>query len=338
MWLAGDRAPNHFDGSFRSLFRLYETDPESTYHKLKPSSRKPYGVYLRKLYDHIGECQISATDGRDLKRWHALWASAPEPGRAPRIAAGHMCVAIIKAAVAFGVACRKPGCADFKAVLDVLHFPVPKPRTEAPTAAQVIALRAAAHASGSPSRALAYALQFECGLRQSDVIGQWWPLADPRPSAVLGKAGKWLGPMWANVDSDLVLRLTPEKTAGTSGMTVAIDLRECPMVMDELSHIPPGRRTGPLIVSERTGLPYARTFSECWRRDANAAGVPKTVWNRDLRAGGVTEAREAGAPIDDVKKVVGHTAGTRTTARVYDRDSLEAARRVSRARVDKRRT
>lgn len=135
-----------------------------------------------------------------------------------------------------------------------------------------------------------------------------------------------------------MLRLTPEKTAGTSGMTVAIDLRECPMVMDELSHIPPGRRTGPLIVSERTGLPYARTFSECWRRDANAAGVPKTVWNRDLRAGGVTEAREAGAPIDDVKKVVGHTAGTRTTARVYDRDSLEAARRVSRARVDKRRT
>jgi len=335
-WLAGQRDADYFDGSFRSLFRLYETDTESTFHKLKRSSRKPYVVYLRKLYAHIGECQIAVTDGRDLTRWHALWSSSAEPGKKPRVASAHLCVSIIRAAVAFGVACRKPGCAEFKAVLDVLKFAVPKPRTQAPTAEQVTAMRAAARASGSPSRALAYAVQFEAGLRQWDVIGQWFPLSDPRPSAVLGRGEKWIGPTWANVDSDLVLRLTPEKTADTSGVTVAIDLREFPMVMDELDRIPPERRTGPLIVSEQTRLPYRyHSFAEWWRKDARKAGLPDEIWNR-MRAGGVTEARESGAPIDDVQKVVGHKAGTRTTARVYDRDSLEAARRVARARVVKR--
>jgi hypothetical protein len=65
-----------------------------------------------------------------------------------------------------------------------------------------------------------------------------------------------------------VLRLVPEKTAATSEARIAIDLRECPMVVEELAHVPPSRRTGPLIVDERTGLPYNhRTLRSAWRRD-----------------------------------------------------------------------
>ena len=63
--------------------------------------------------------------------------------------------------------------------------------------------------------------------------------------------------------------------------------------------------------------------------------MARTVWNRDLRAGGITEAREAGAPTDDIAKLAGH-ADKRTTARIYDRDSLEAARRVASARTAQR--
>jgi len=62
------------------------------------------------------------------------------------------------------------------------------------------------------------------------------------------------------------------------------------------------------------------------------SGIKKEVWNRDLRAAAVTEVREAAAPVDDVAKVAGHT-NKRTTAKVYDRDRLEAQRRVARARV-----
>ena len=67
---------------------------------------------------------------------------------------------------------------------------------------------------------------------------------------------------------------------------------------------------------------------QCW----GLAGIKTSVWNRDLRAAGVTEGRQAGAPNDDLAKQVGH-ANKRTTARVYDRDRLEAARRVAQRRV-----
>jgi hypothetical protein len=337
LWLSGQRAAGpRFDGSFGSLFRLYQTDPESSYQRLKPSSRHPYDVYLRRLEHHIGARQIAGCDGRDLRRWFAEWSASDEPGGRQKIAAARMVVCVIKAAVTFGIVCRLPACAEFRTILDHLEFPGVKPRTMAPTAQQVEAARGAARASGGLSRALAYAFQFETTLRQWDVIGEWVPLSDPRPSAVLGYGEKWIGPTWQQVDSDMVLRVTPGKTHDTSEARVAFDLLECPMVVEEMGRFPPERRAGPLIVSERTGLPYRHeTFRHLWRRDAEAAGIPAVVWNRDLRAGGVTEAREAGASTDDVAKTAGHT-DRRTTARVYDRAALEAARRVARARVGNR--
>jgi integrase len=153
---------------------------------------------------------------------------------------------------------------------------------------------------------------------------------------VLGYGEKWIGPTWQQVDAGMVLRVTPSKTEDTSEARVAFDLRECPMIAEEIERIEATRRIGPLIVAEHTGLPYRHeTFRRAWRRDAQVAGIPRNVWNRDLRAGGVTEAREAGASTDDVAKTAGHT-DKRTTARVYDRAALEAARRVSRARVGNR--
>ncbi len=49
-----------------------------------------------------------------------------------------------------------------------------------------------------------------------------------------------------------------------------------------------------------------------------------------MRAAAVTEAREAGAANADMAKVIGDTE--RTTAEVYDRARLAAARRTAQAR------
>jgi hypothetical protein len=88
-----------------------------------------------------------------------------------------------------------------------------------------------------------------------------------------------------------------------------------------------------VIIRTRGGLPYSEdTFQEVWRDVRKAAGIPKEIWSRDLRASGSTEARAAGAPIDDVKKLMGHTAHSETTAKVYDRAKLEAHRRIAAAR------
>jgi integrase len=173
-------------------------------------------------------------------------------------------------------------------------------------------------------------------MRQWDVVGKWVPLADKKPSSIIDGTSKWLGPMWLQIDENMIFRYTPAKTQFTSGAAVTLDLSMMPMVVEELARVPVEARRGPLIVNPRTGLPYRNWYSgEVWRRVRKIAGIHKEVWNRDIRAAGVTEGRQAGAPIDDLAKQAGH-ANKRTTAKVYDRDRLEAARRIAKARVTHR--
>jgi integrase len=170
-------------------------------------------------------------------------------------------------------------------------------------------------------------------MRQWDVVGKWVPLSDKKASLIIDGTSKWIGPMWSQVDDNMI---TPAKTQFTTGAQVVLDLSTLPMVVEELAKVPPGARRGPLIVNPRTKLPYRNWyFGEVWRRVRNVTGIRKEVWNRDMRAAGVTEGREAGSPTDDLAKLAGH-ANKRTTARVYDRDRLEASRRVAQARATHR--
>jgi hypothetical protein len=333
-WMSGRRERSmNFDGTFASLISIYQRDPESPYQKLKPSSRHPYDVYCRMLTLEIGARRIDACDGRDARRWFKAWSEPAAASARPRIAAARMAMIVLKTALSFGKACRLPGCGEFKTTIEDIRFQAPAPRQEAPSAAEIVRLRQAAHQIGHAPAALAYSLQFEASLRQWDVIGEWIPLNDPRPSALIDGNSKWIGPIWSQIDDNLVLRITPGKTERSSQARVILDLRSYAMVVEELAGISPEARKGPLIVNPRTGLPYRQWyFREVWRRSAAAADVSQTIWNRDLRAGGITEARQAGAPTDDVAKTAGHSS-KRTTARVYDRDTLEAARRVAKARA-----
>jgi hypothetical protein len=77
------------------------------------------------------------------------------------------------------------------------------------------------------------------------------------------------------------------KTEETSGEAIVIDFRACALAL-----VPEEERKGPLIIRIRGGLPHSEdTFQEVWRDMREAAGIPKDIWNRDLRASGSTEAR-----------------------------------------------
>jgi integrase len=333
-WLSGRRGHDpFFDGTIRTVINLWQTDPDSPYHAIEAASRHPYDIYARTITATVGARRVDAVDGRDIRRWHAEWSSPLENGGKPRLAAARMAVVVLKNALTFAATCRKPGCAELRDILGKIRFPGPRPRMEAPTAAEIIAARKAAHELGHGPAALAYAFQFEGAMRQWDVVGKWVPLADKKPSSVMDGTSKWVGPMWSQIDENMILRYTPAKTHFTSGSTVTLDLNMMPMVVEELAKVPTEGRRGPLIVNPRTGLPYRNWyFGEVWRRVRHATGIHKEVWNRDMRAAGVTEGRMAGAPTDDLAKQAGH-ANKRTTAKVYDRDRLEAARRVAKART-----
>jgi hypothetical protein len=334
-WLSGRRTGVEviFDGTFRSLLDVYQTDPQSSYQSLKRSSRLPYDVYIRMMRAEIGERLIDNCDGRDIARWFEAWSAPAIEGGRRQVARARMAVAVLKAALTFGIMCRKPGCPEFRAVIDAMRFEGLPARTAILTAKQITAARAAAHAAGHPGAALAYAIQFEGTVRQWDVVGQWLPLDDRQPSAVIYKGKKWIGPTWSNVDENQILRFTPTKTENTTAPEIVIDLRACPMVIEEFQNVPPSARNGPLIVDRERGRPYsADRFNETWRAAAKAANIPADVWNRDLRKSGSTEARQSGAHIDDLQKLMGHTPGSPTTAMVYDQAALEAHRRIAEAR------
>ena len=156
-----------------------------------------------------------------------------------------------------------------------------------------------------------------------------------RASAIIHRGKKWIGPTWSAIDDNLILaKVTPTKTEGTSAVEVSFDLSVCPMVTEELALIPMEKRKGPLIVKELNGRPYDHEdFRIQWRRDADAADLPKAIWNRDIRAGGITEGGESGASRDDRRTVAGHT--TEKTTLKYERGDVaaQAHRRTMESRV-----
>jgi hypothetical protein len=332
-WLSGrkDRL-REFDGTIKSLIELYQTDEESPYHKLKSSTRKPYDVYARMIVMEIGARQIDDCDGRDVNRWFNSWSAPKFPEGVRQIPKARMAIAVLSSALSFGIRCRRRGCKEFKDVLDEMKFTTQLPRTSAPTAEEIVKARRGAHTLEHKAAALAYAIQFEGAVRQWDVIGEWIPMSEPQPSLVIDRGKKWIGPMWSQVDENLLFHFTPTKTQNTTAKKIVIDFKLCPMILEELGEIPVEQRKGPLIVNPATGLPYRHDFfRNIWNTVRANEGLNSTMWNRDLRAGGVTEGRAANASTDDIAKLVGHS-GTRTTTRVYDRDQIEAVRRVAAAR------
>ena len=324
------RTAIRFDGTIRALVDVYLNDPDSPFRRLKRSTQHPYEHYARLIGKTIGARRIAECDGRDVQRWFDGWKDTGDG--VERVAKAQTCLAILKSALAFGVMCRHPHCRELGEIIRVMRFKSPPPRRSAPTAGQIVALRKAAHAEGHPGIALACAMQFETMQRQWDVIGQWVPLAAPEPSAIIAGRLKWIGPQWSDLREGMILRWRPTKTRHTSGVEIEIDLTLCPMVMEELQHVAPEARRGP-IVQRPGGGPYdLRPYQKTFRRIARAAGVPDHVWSRDIRAGGITDARMSGAALEDAAKAAGHT-DPRTTARVYDRDTLEAHRRVAAART-----
>lgn len=348
-WQAGVREHVvRFTGKLSYYLTRYRDDEDSPFHKLRPGSRHPYEFYLARLISEIGDRRIDKITGVDLQRWHDRWSVNGE-----KLAASKMMRAVLDAAISYGVMSHAPGTPELRAAMDLQgvlkaasrKIPNPRRRESTVTADDVVRLRQAAHADGRPSMALAYALVFETTMRLWDVIGQWWPADTPLISDVVAapyrsrkEAVKWFGIRWEDIDENLVLRYVPSKTSAKTGLAVTFPLARAPMVMEELEHWPADKRIGPVIVNESTGQPYSGNyFGEFWRKDRKAAGLPSSVWARDLRASGITEGRAAGVSTDDAAKVAGH-ASTKTTSAIYDRAALEASERFADARSAKRRT
>ena len=196
----------------------------------------------------------------------------------------------------FGILAELPDCARLASILKEARFKQPARRRSKLELHQVEAFVAAALACGRPSLALGTALQFETALRQRDVIGEWSPSPPGAPpSGIILGGRRWVnGLTWSDISDGLVLVKETTKT----GAIVSHDLRLCPIVMEVLKHLPPACRVGPIILDEKFRRPFAEhAYAREWRLIARAAKIPDGIRNMDARAGGISEADDAGADL-----------------------------------------
>lgn len=55
------------------LIHLYQTDPISTYHKMRYQTRMNHANLLTRLVQQLGAVELADIHARDLKRWHQEW-------------------------------------------------------------------------------------------------------------------------------------------------------------------------------------------------------------------------------------------------------------------------
>ena len=271
-----------FDGSVASLVHHYRTDPRSPYRQLQHSTRLYYDRLIKHIVEAHGDKKLVDLKTPEIQGIYGDWKQRGNP-------MAHALATMLRGLVNFGASVlANNDCERISVVLHNQRFKVEKRRSERLTREQANAIRAKAHEMGLRSVALAQVLQFECGLTQTEVVGEWVPVDEPGTSEIIAyRNHKWLrGLRWNEIDENLKLRR--EKR-------VEIDLKRAPMVIEELQSLfcdrgePLTRAklpvSGPIIVYEKKKLPYqAPQFRIKWREVARAAGIPDTVKNRDSRA------------------------------------------------------
>lgn len=317
-----------FDGTLASLIRDYQTDPLGPYAAVKEITRRQdYDPSLKILERLAGARRIDRVSGRDFAAWYADFRKPAKPGEPERLRRAWGAMKMLRAVIAYGVTCRISACAAAAQILSHMEFEQPGAREQRLTYEQASAIVDMAIGRKLLSIAFAQALQFELSLRQSQVIGEWIK-AGAVEGGIVFRGRRWQGLTWSNVSADMVLAFRTSKT----GAQAEFALELYPLVAKVLALIPAERRVGPLIVSEATGRPYrANHFQKEWRALREACGISASIWNRDSRAGGITEGAEAGADAADLQRLATH-ADARTTGR-YIRKTLESTNRVAELRA-----
>ena len=274
-WMSGQRErPMNFDGTFASLISIYQRDPESPY-------KKPQALVPAPL-----RCVLPHAHARDRRAAHRCVRRPRRSDDGLRRGASLFCRTADRALPqrewrrscsrrhsrsARHVAC--PAVPNSRRRIEDIRFKAPAPRQEAPSAAEIVRLRQLPVRSASASRAcLRIAIR---GVAAA--MGRYWRMDTARrspASASSTAASKWIGPTWSQIDDNLVLRITPGKTEGSSQARVILDLRclcdgdrgtrrRC----DRSPQRPADRQS-----AHRPPI-SAMIFPRVWRRSAAAAGV-----------------------------------------------------------------
>ena len=337
-----------YDGTVLSICRIYQEHPLSRFHSVKHNTRRTYLKDLNLIETTVGARLVRNVTILDVQRWYDEWRE-PDPARPgkERVDRAHDAVAMFRTVIYFNAALRNADCKLLAGELERVKFEKGGAREQELTyqhAAAFIKTAMAFERDGTmpPGRALSVAIgtvaQFELLLRQMDIIGEWAPITATRklPAGIATldlDAERWAGFFtWENI-AGWRWRMKTSKSKYRSAAD--FDLTKYTLLLPLLEAVPLEERAG-AIVKGAKGLPVRRDMYARWfRQIARAAGIPDEVWNMDARAGGATEADEAGAALEAIQSALTHTKES-TTLRYLRRGRSKKITLVAEARSNKR--
>lgn len=321
-------------GTWGYVIRRYRSDSTSPYAEVKQNTRDGYD-YTCDAWDRIiGHMRIENLTFEQIKQ---IELAMRNKGRSSAYIRRMMTQ--LRGLANYGSLLReiKDPCRDVADTLSKMRFKMPAAKSTYPTREEVMAIVEQADAHGDHLIATGWLLQFEMCLRAVDVRGQWLKGVEPNSTGgITRNERRWQdGLTWEMFSPDMTrFQKVISKTERTMPEPYVFDLGAVPYLRERIARARPVEAVGPVFVT-RAGLPYDQTtWARVWARYRGLAGVSEEVKVTDLRAGGLTEARMAGAQTFDLRDA-GQHADIGTTSR-YVRGRSEAHGRVVQLRQQSR--
>jgi len=318
-----------YDGTMLTACRIYQEHPFSRFNKVSHKTRTGYLNDLKVIETTVGARLIrncTVLTCQDLyDNWRKGAVTIDERGNRfvgpERIERAHKAAAMVRTVIYFMAALRHPDCKLLAEELSKVKFERGGGREQELTYQHVTAFIRTARELGErgvmpPERALYMSIgvvsQFEMMLRQKDIIGGWEPTVAsrrfPKGVQILNLAEEqetWSGfYCWEHIPG-WIWRMKTSKSKYRAPAT--FDLTNYGLLYPLLEQVPHDQRVGPIVKGEH-GLPIRyRSYAKWFRQIAEIAGIPADVQSMDARAGGATEAEEAGAELSDISGGLTHT-------------------------------
>src|SRR6185369_1000868 len=118
-----------FDGTIGGLIKAYQTDKDSTYHRMRYGTRRNHDRMLRRITDQHGDVELAEIGARMVMAWHKEWSADG------KVAMGHGFIGQIRTLVGFGATMLEDReCERLAGILHRMRFQMAKPRSERMTA------------------------------------------------------------------------------------------------------------------------------------------------------------------------------------------------------------
>jgi hypothetical protein len=353
------RTRTRYDGTMRAACRIYQEHELSEFRDVKFTTQKFYATCLRRIEATVGNRLIRNLTKADFKKWYKEWRKpeiriAPDGGPVvgeERIDRAHDTISMVRTVIYFMDSIGNEECATVARRLEKIKFEKGAARAGELTYQHVSAfIRTAFELSQNGviphkralTMSIGVAAQFELMLRQMDIIGEWAPISGKRklPGGIVtldlparAPVEQWAGFFtWESIPG---WRWRMRTSKSKYRAPADFDLTRHTMLLPLLEAVPLHERAGAIIKGER-GLPIrARSYYNWFKDIARAAGIPDDIWNMDARAGGATEAEEAGAALKMIQSALTHD-DERTTLRYIRRRSERITAAVADLRRAKR--